>query len=158
VVVVADWETVEKLEIRIDMTMLKELSFERWSKTLPDALRSDPLWKSTYYRFSMYLYDLMWIDTLKIKKDFRGQEIVPELIRSSGSVCANMEEAYRYGIGTPDFVRVMRIALGKLGEMQGWYFRLRHILDPEIFEKRIKVIQLTIALIVKVVDQNRHKK
>jgi four helix bundle protein len=140
------------------MTMLKELSFEKWAKTLPDALRSDPLWKSTYYRFSMYLYDLMWIDTQTIKRDFRGQEIVPELVKASGSICANMEEAYRHGIGTPEFIRIMRIALGKLGEMQGWYFRSRHILDQETLEKRIKVIQLTIALVVKVLDQNRQKK
>jgi four helix bundle protein len=134
------------------MTMLKVIPFDKWTKTVPDALRSDPLWKMPYYRFSMYLYDLMWIDAETIKKDFRGQEIVNQLVRSSGSVCANMEAAYRHGVGAPDSIRHMRISLGKLGEMQGWYFRSRHILDPETLEKRIKVIQLTIALVVKVVE------
>jgi four helix bundle protein len=137
--------------------MLKELSFEKWTKTLPDSLRSDPLWKFTYYRFSMYLYDLVWIDAESIGKDFRGQEIVRELVRSSGSVCANMEEAYRHGSATPDFVRIMRVSLGKLGEMQGWYFRSRHILASEILEKRIKVIQLTIALVEKAINQSRKR-
>ena len=66
---------------------LKELPFEEWVKTLPDSLRSDPLWKSSYYRLSMYLYDLMWIDTEVINKDFRGREIVHQLVRSAGSVC-----------------------------------------------------------------------
>lgn len=140
------------------MSALKELPFEEWVKTLPDSLRNDPLWKSSYYRLSMYLYDLMWIDVELINKDFRGREIVHQLVRSAGSVCANMEEAYRRGIGTADYVRIMRISLGELGETQGWYFRARHILGSELLEKRIKVIQQTIALTVKVIDQNRRKK
>ncbi len=140
------------------MSALKELPFEDWVKTLPDSLRNDPLWKSAYYRLSMYLYDLMWIDVELINKDFRGREIVHQLVRSAGSVCANMEEAYRRGIGTADYVRIMRIALGELGETQGWYFRTRHVLGSELLEKRIKVIQQTIALTVKVIDQNRRKK
>ena len=140
------------------MGALKELLFEEWVKTLPYSLRNDPLWKSAYYRLAMYLYDLMWIDSVVINKDFRGREIVHQLVRSAGSVCANMEEAYRRGIGTADYVRIMRIALGELGETQGWYFRARHILGSELLEKRIKVIQQTIALTVKVIDQNRRKK
>jgi four helix bundle protein len=109
------------------MGALKELPFEEWVKTLPDSLRNDPLWNSAYYRLSMYLYDLMWIDVELINKDFRGREIVHQLVRSAGSACANMEEAYRRGIGTADYVRIMPIALGELGETQGWYFRSRHI-------------------------------
>ena len=136
----------------------KELPLDEWVKTLPASLRNDPLWKSAYYRLAMYVYDLMWLDAEKINKDFRGREIVHQLVRSSGSVCANMEEAYRRGIGTPDFVRIMRISLGELGETQGWYFRARHILGSEILDKRISVIQQAIALTVTVIDQNRRKR
>ena len=136
----------------------KELAFDEWVKTLPVSLRNDPLWKSAYYRLSMYVYDLVWLDSIVINKDFRGREIVHQLVRSAGSVCANMEESYRRGIGTPDFVRIMRISLGELGETQGWYFRSRHILGDEILDKRIKVIQQAIAFTVTVIDQNRRKK
>ncbi|MFZ5855616.1 MAG: four helix bundle protein [Chloroflexota bacterium] len=136
----------------------KELPLDEWVKTLPASLINDPLWKSAYYRLTMYLYDLMWLDAEKINKDFRGREIVHQLVRSSGSVCANMEEAYRRGIGTPDFVRIMRISLGELGETQGWYFRARHILGSELLDKRIAVIQQAIALTVTVIDQNRRKR
>ena len=140
------------------MAYNKELPLDEWVKTLPASLRNDPLWKSAYYRLAMYVYDLMWLDAEKINKDFRGREIVHQLVRSSGSVCANMEEAYRRGIGTPDFVRIMRISLGELGETQGWYFRARHILGSEILDKRIAVIQQAIALTVTVIDQNRRKR
>lgn len=123
------------------MAYNKELPFDEWVKTLPDSLRNDPLWKSAYYRLSMYISDLMWLDTEKINKDFCGREIVHQVVKSLGSVCANMEEAYRRGTGTPDFVRIMRISLGELGETQGWYFRSGHIIGPEILDKRIEVIQ-----------------
>jgi four helix bundle protein len=135
----------------------KELPFEEWVETLPDSLRNDPLWKSAYYRLAMYLYDLVWLDSAVINKDFRGREIVHQVVRSAGSVCANIEEAYRRGIGTADFVRIMRIALGELGETQGWYFRSRHILNQETLNKRIKIIQQAIALTVTVIDKNRKR-
>jgi len=136
----------------------KELPFDEWVETLPVSLRNDPLWKSAYYRLAMYLYDLVWLDSVLINKDFRGREIVHQIVRSAGGVCANMEEAYRRGIGTADFVRIMRISLGELGETQGWYFRSRHILGDDILDKRIKIIQQAIALTVKVIDQNRRKR
>ena len=139
------------------MAFDKELPFEEWVKTLPDSLRNDPLWKSAYYRSAMYLYDLVWIDSAAINKDFRGREIVHQAVRSAGGVCANMEEAYRRGIGTADFVRIMRIALGELGETQGWYFRSRHILSQATLDKRIKVIQQAIALTVTAIDKNRKR-
>jgi len=135
----------------------KELPFDEWVNTLPALLRSDPLWKSAYYRLAMYLYDLVWLDSVVINKDFRGREIVYQIVRSAGSVCANMEEGYRRGIGTADFVRIMRISLGELGETQGWYFRSRHILSSETLDKRIKVIQQAIALTVTAIDKNRKR-
>jgi four helix bundle protein len=135
----------------------KELPFDEWINTLPAPLRNDPLWKSAHYRLAMYLYDLVWLDSAVINKDFRGREIVHQVVRSAGSVCANMEEAYRRGIGTAAFVRIMRIALGELGETQGWYFRSRHILDQETLDKRIKVIQQAIALTVTVINKNRKR-
>ena len=140
------------------MAFDKELPFEEWVNTLPASLRNDPLWKSAYYRLAMYLYDLVWLDSAVINKDFRGREIVHQVVRSAGSVCANMEEGYRRGIGTADYVRIMRIALGELGETQGWYFRARHILGSETLDRRIKIIQQTIALTVTVIDQNRRKR
>jgi len=135
----------------------RELPFDEWVNTLPASLRNDPLWKSAYYRLAMYLYDLVWLDSVVINKDFRGREIVYQIVRSAGSVCANMEEGYRRGIGTADFVRIMRIALGELGETQGWYFRSRHILSQETLDKRIKVIQQAIALTVTAIDKNRKR-
>ena len=132
--------------------MDSELTMEQWVETLPKSLKTDPLWQSAYYRVAMYLYDLVWMDADILHKDYRGREIVYQIVRSAGSVCANMEEAYGRGIGTADYVRVMRIALGEARETQGWYFRSRHILPEDLMERRYKVIQQVISLTVTAVD------
>ncbi len=135
--------------------MDKEMAFEEWANSVPKQLKGDPLWQSAYYRLAMYLYDMVWLDSVALNKDFRGREIVHQLIRSAGSICANMEEAYGRGIGTADYVRIMRISLGEARESQGWYFRSRHILSVDLMERRYKVINQVLALTVTVVDGTR---
>ena len=71
---------------------------------MPLKMRSDPLWKSVYYRLAMYLYDLTWQDCIVLKQDFHGREIMYQLIRSTGGICANLEEAYGRGVGIADHV------------------------------------------------------
>ena len=132
--------------------MESELTMEQWVETLPKSLKADPLWQSAYYRVAMYLYDLVWLDSDILHKDYRGREIVYQIVRSAGSICANMEEAYGRGIGTADYVRVMRIALGEARETQGWYFRSRHILSDDLMERRYKLLQQVISLTVTAVD------
>lgn len=135
--------------------MDEELALEKWVESVPKQMKADPLWQSSYYRLAMYLYDLVWLDSVTLKKDFRGKEIVYQLIRSAGSICANMEEAYGRGIGTADYVRIMRISLGEARETQGWYFRSRHILSVDLMERRHKAINQVLALTVTAIDGTR---
>lgn len=103
----------------------------------------------------MYIYDLVWEDCLLLKVDFRGREIIGQLVRSAGSVCANMEEAYGRGVGTADYIRIMRIALGEIREMQGWYYRSRHIIPDELIEHRMSTINSLIAAVVNTISRHR---
>jgi len=132
--------------------MEKELPMEQWVATLPQQLKKDPLWQSAYYRVAMYLYDLVWMDSEVLHKDYRTREIVPQIVRSAGSVCANMEEAYGRGIGTADYVRIMRISLGEARETQGWYFRARHVFPQDLLERRLQVLIQLISLLVTTID------
>ena len=135
--------------------MEKEITIEEWVLTVPGKLRSDPLWDSAYYRFAMYLYDLVWLDCETLRKDYRGREIVGQLVRSAGSICANAEEGYGRGVGTADYIRILRIALGEARETQGWYFRARHILPSDLIERRIGMTGQTIALLVNTISRHR---
>lgn len=135
----------------------RELSFQEWQAIAPKRLREDPLWSSTYYQLAMYLYDLVWLDCADLRQDFRGREIVQQLIRSAGGVCANLEEAYGRGVGTADYIRIMRIALGEARETQGWYLRARHVLQPEVVESRLQIIVQIITLLVRTISSHRNK-
>jgi len=129
--------------------MSEWLSFEEWQKTVLERLRKDPLWESQYYRLAMYLYDLAWDDCEILRKDYRGREIVGQLIRSTGSICANLEEAYGRGVGTPDYVRIMKIDIGEIREAQGWYFRSHRILPPDLLEHPLSVINQVLSYVIK---------
>ena len=87
------------------------LKFEDWEKTIADYIKKDPLWESLYYRVALYLYDLVWDDCEILQKDFKARHNISQLIRSSGSISANMEEAVGRGVGTPDYIRIMKLML-----------------------------------------------
>ncbi len=81
----------------------KFVKFEEWEKTIPDFVKKDPLWESLYYRIALYLYDLVWDDCDILRKDFRAVHNIAQIMHSSGSISANMEEAFGRGVGTPDY-------------------------------------------------------
>ena len=127
------------------------MTFDNWTNQAPGRLREDPLWKLRYYQYAIYLYDLTWEDCVQLNKDFRGREVAKQLIRSCGSIGANMEEAYGRTAGTPDHRRVLRISLGEARETKGWYLRARHILPEDVLKSRLDILDQIIALLVNIV-------
>jgi four helix bundle protein len=127
------------------------MEFESWLEDAPERLRTDPLWRSKYYQLGMYLYDLAWDDCEQISGDFRGREIARQLIRSVGSISANMEEAYSRSIGSADHSRILRISLGEAGESKGWDLRARHVLPQDVLESRLDILDQIIALLVNII-------
>ena len=126
---------------------MKDVEFDEWMENVPAQLRNDLLWDSTYYRLAMYLFDKVWLDCEILRKDFRGREIVQQLVRSAGGISANLEEAYGRGVGSADYVRILRIALGEARETHGWYLRARHLISDQLLDLRLDIIkQITLIL------------
>ena len=132
------------------------LKFEDWEKTVPSYVKKDPLWESLYYRVALFLSDLVWDDCDILQKDYRARNNVAQIIRSSGSVSANMEEAYGRGVGTPDYIRIIKISLGEARETRGWYYRSRRAMPADLLEHRYKVCDHLIGLITSLL--NSHKR
>ena len=107
----------------------------------------DPLWAFETYRTALFLADLAWFDCEKLMADARGKAIVHQLIRSAGSVPANIEEGYGRGYGK-DYARFLRIAIGSARETRGWYFRGRHIMEDSLLQHRLKLIDDIIGSLV----------
>ena len=135
--------------------MEHEVGFDEWVEATPDWLRKDPFWESVSYQLRMYLYDLVWLDCLTLRKDFRGREIVGQLVRSAGSICANLEQAYGRGIATADYIRILRIASGEARETHGWYLRARNMFSTDLIDLRLSLINQIISLIVRTISSQR---
>ena len=105
------------------------------------------MWKFYGYRKALLLYDLMWSDCEHWQKDQRGKAIVQQIVRSAGSIGANIEEGFGRGFGR-DNARFLRFALGSARETQGWYWRGRKLLPESVLQHRIALLDEIIALLV----------
>ena len=123
------------------------LSFEEWENQVPASLRQDPLWRSLTYRKALYLYDLTWEDIQRWPKRPGVFALADQLLRSLGSISANLEEGWGRGFGA-DRNRFLRIALGSAREAKGWYFRSRHLLTKSVLEERLALLDSIIGLLV----------
>jgi four helix bundle protein len=103
------------------------------------------------YKKASNLYKQVFTDSKILFKDFRGQEIAKQLIRSSGSICANIEEGYGRGY-TKDFIRFLKISRGSARETKGWYIRSENLLDSEIKEDRIQQLDEIIVILISMIN------
>ncbi len=91
-------------------------------------------------------------------QDKRGEMITRQLIRSVGSISANIEEGYGRGLG-PDYAYRLRIAMGEARETQGWYWRAHRLLPQSVLDHRLNLFTEIIAMLAPAIkQQSNHKK
>jgi four helix bundle protein len=130
------------------------MKYEEWLATVPDSLKQDSLWQFHIYPKATFLYDLLWEDCESLMKDVRGRAIAEQIIRSGGSIGANVEEGFGRGFGA-EFGYFLRVALGSARETRGWYYRARRLLKPEVLEHRLGLLDEIIGVLVKSVDHQK---
>jgi len=99
----------------------------------------------------------VWTDCDYWQKEQRGRAIVDQIIRSAGSISANIEEGNGRGTGR-DHARFLKFALGSARETQGWYWRGRKLLPRAVFQHRIALLDEIIALLVTEINRQRNYK
>lgn len=127
-------------------------SREEWARQVPDSIKLDGLWTLDVYQSALFLSDLAWYDCGKLQAHSLGKPIAWQLVRSSGSIAANMEEGYGRGYGR-DYGRFLKIALGSARETRGWYYRSRHVLVQPVIHHRISLCDQIIGSLVTLVQQ-----
>ncbi|MCR4406310.1 MAG: four helix bundle protein [Anaerolineae bacterium] len=132
------------------------MTYEEWEQEVPQVIKSDPVWQFYAYRKALFLYDLAWEDCGNLIGDPRGRAVAEQLIRSSGSVCANIEEGYGRGYGK-DRNYFLRISVGSARETRGWYYRGRQLLSPTVLDHRLNLLSEIIALLITELRQQRQR-
>jgi four helix bundle protein len=130
--------------------------FEEWEKSVPERIKNNHLWNSVFYRKALFLYDLCWFDCELLMHDMRGRAVAEQIIRSAGSISANMEEGYGRGFGR-DYARFLKFAIGSARETQGWYTRARHLLRDETVEHRLQLCDEIISLLIPTINQQQNR-
>ena len=132
------------------------MNFEGWKEGVPIRIKAEPEWKFYAYPKALFMYDLVWQDCEKLMRDPRGKAVAQQIIRSAGSVSANIEEGYGRGIGTESYLYFLRVAIGSARETKGWYFRSRHLLSADVLEHRLALLDEVISLLA--TEMTRHQK
>lgn len=131
--------------------------YEEWEGGVEAEVKEGPLWENYGYRKALLAYDLVWRDCEYWQKERRGWAIVDQIIRSAGSISANIEEGFGRGFGR-DYARFLKIALGSARETQGWYWRGRQLLPAEVYQHRVKLLDEVIALLITEINRQLHYK
>lgn len=136
------------------MSNQKELNFDEWRRTVPEAIRAEKFWLLIAYQKALYLYDLLWQDTEIWLKDSRGQILSKQIIGSADSVCSNIEEGYGRGYGK-QFLQFYGYSLGSARETKGHLYRAKAFYTPDLLGDRIKLSSEVVALLI--TEINRQK-
>jgi len=132
-------------------------SFEIWQESVHSCLRNDPLWTFLVYPKASFAHNLAWEDCEYLLKDRRGKEVAAQLIRSVGSISANIKEGYGCGYGK-DYSYRLRIDMGKARESRGWYWRGRKLLPAEVVNHRMNLLSEIIAMLAPNIEKQRNHK
>lgn len=129
-------------------------NYDEWMAFVPDVVKGEALWKFFGYRKALFFYDICWRDCEKLIAHPLGKPVAQQLIRSAGSISANIEEGYGRGFGKSRD-NFLRIALGSTRESKGWYYRAKNLLATEVFEHRLQLLNEVVALLVTEINRSK---
>ncbi|HEC35502.1 MAG TPA: four helix bundle protein [Anaerolineae bacterium] len=91
---------------------------------------------------------------LQVGKWASGQAVANQLIRSVGSICANIEEGYGRGYGK-EYSYFLRVSMGSARESRGWYYRARRLLPADVLRSRLVLLDEIIAMLAPNIQRQR---
>ncbi len=132
------------------------MTYEEWEAQVHERVKREPTWRFLGYRKALFLYDLAWKDCEKMTRDRRGRAVAEQLIRSAGSISANIEEGHGRGYGKQRNW-FFTVSVGSARESKGWYWRARKLLSEDVLEHRLALVDEVIALVIHELSQQRSR-
>ena len=118
---------------------------------------ADPLWSFETYRKALFLSDLAWFDAEKLLHNSRGKVLVWQLLDAAGSVPANIEEGFGHGFGKDYGQLPQNHARFAPRNPCGWCYRSRHVFDPAMLDRRLKLADEIISGLVTTAKQQYNR-
>ena len=133
------------------------MTYEEWEAEVHARVKAEPVWEFLGYRKALFLYDLAWKDCERLTRDRRGRAVAEQLIRSAGSISANVEEGHGRGYGKQrDWF--FTVSIGSARESKGWYWRARELLVADVLDHRLALADEVIALLVSELNHQRSRR
>jgi len=132
------------------------VTYEEWEMEVHERVRNEPVWQFLGYRKALFLYDLAWEDCGRMMRDGRGRAVAEQLIRSAGSISANMEEGHGRGYGKQRNW-FFTVSIGSARESKGWYWRAGKLFPAKVLDHRLALADEVIALLVTELTRQRSR-
>ncbi len=132
------------------------MKYSDWLATVPPTITTDPLWKMQLYRQALFAGELAWHDCDILRKQAASRAIADQLIRSAGSVSANIAEGYSRS-GGKDRARFYEFAMGSARETRDWYYKAKHILNPDVIEHRMQLQSEIVRQLLNIIPKERKR-
>jgi four helix bundle protein len=132
------------------------VTYEAWVEEVHQRVKEEPTWQNLGYRKALFLYDLAWRDCERMTEDRRGRAVAGQLIRSAGSISANVEEGHGRGYGKQRNW-FLTVSVGSARETKGWYWRARKLLSEDVLEHRLALVDEVISLLVHELKRQRSR-
>jgi four helix bundle protein len=130
------------------------MTYGEWEGDVHERVKNEPIWQFLGYRKALFFYELVWQDCEKLVHDRRGRATAEQLVRSAGSVGADVEEGHGRGYGKQRNW-FFTVSIGSARESKGWYWRARHLVSSEVLNRCLALADEVIALLV--TELNRQK-
>jgi four helix bundle protein len=131
-----------------------KMTYEEWEAEVHERVKGEPIWQFLGYRKALFFYELAWEDCEKLTRDRRGKAVAEQLIRSAGSISANIEEGHGRGYGKQRNW-FFTVSIGSARESKGWYWRVRKLLSAQVLDHRLALADEVIALLVTELNRQR---
>jgi four helix bundle protein len=135
-------------------TMEEPAGLTEWAKTqVPEAIRSDPIWRLPAYRYSLFLADQLRAAERQIRRACT-RRTADQLLDAAQSISANIAEGYSR-TGGPERAKFFEYANSSARETRDWLFKVRKALDPTMASALIELVTRIMKILTAVIPRER---